>query len=321
MKKIILIFLFPVLMSLLKADIGETGIPVLMMDGYGARQAAMADAFTGLSDDIYAMSVNPAGLDTLSGIEAAFMYMNYLEDMSFNFLALSYSSAIGCLGLGMATFAVREFDNYDSEGNFIGPLNADDLALFFSYATSPLKFFGIKQDLHAGINLKIVSTTLAEETRRTMAMDLGFLYRMDLFSLGMKKDKNLSFGLCVQNIGPSVNFGETDTSLPFNFRLGAGYRFYNQKKHSVLFASDLNIPNDSSAILSTGFEYSYLNMIQLRGGYKLSKRQIDSYTFGAGIRYRIKDLMGHFDYALVPRGELGFSHILSLTLKRGNSQD
>jgi hypothetical protein len=317
MKKIFLImsFITVLTISTLSAEVWDAAIPSLMMDSYGARQMALGDTFTGLADDINTISVNPAGLNTLYSTELSLMYLSYPLDMSFIHAAGgSPLGELGYIAASLTLFSVADFEEIDLVGNKTGnSLSAGDLLVNAGYARTLLK------NLSAGVNLKFVNSKLVDESSTGFGFDIGFLYKMDMAVLGGRElTDNLGIGLSIQNLGTSLNYGNEDTLLPKNLRIGAGYKGYTDEKHGITFAFDINMPNDSDMIPGIGIEYSFMKMLFGRMGYKLSGREADHFSFGLGGQYSFSGKPVSFDYALVPLSDIGTMHSFSLGMNFGS---
>ena len=72
-KLIILIVLLPILLAAIDEDAGTTGFSFFKVN-YSARAAAMASAYTGLSNDANAVFFNPAGLVQVQNTQAGVMH-------------------------------------------------------------------------------------------------------------------------------------------------------------------------------------------------------------------------------------------------------
>ena len=329
MKKTILfwVLITVFLISILSAEVWETGVPSLMMDSYGAREMALGDTFVGIADDINTITVNPAGLNTLNSIEGSVMYMMYPLEMSFMHLAGGYplpeSALNGYAAISLTMFSVAEFEEYDLIGNKTGKnLSASDFLVNIGYANNPLKFLGLKQNLNTGINLKLVNSKIVEDSSSAFAFDIGFLYRMDMISWGGGKlADNLGIGLSIQNLGTTLNYGNEDTALPRNMRIGTGYLGYKDNQHSVLAGFDINMPNDSDMISSIGIEYSFIEMIFGRIGYKITGRDVDHFSCGIGGKYSIAGKQASLDYALIPLSNFGMINSFSLSIVFGPGEE
>lgn len=301
------------------ADTAGSGIPLLMLDSYGARAVALADAFTGTADDVNALAVNPAGLNTLASFEVSSMYMKYLEDLSFGYLAfgMPLSPNAGSIGAGVYIFSMPDADHYDSAGNISStPLSAGDFGVSLGYANNPMKLFGVDLDLNMGLGVKYVQSKLSDSTVSALAFDIGALYRMDAPCLGGRKAKgNLGIGVSVQNLGPSVKYAAEETLLPRNIRMGIGYRGLNAADHSLLLGFDVNMPNDSDGIISIGLEYTFMRLLSGRIGYKLSGADIEGFSAGLGAAYTLSGKRISVDYALVPVKDFDLVHAVSLGVR------
>ena len=98
-------------------------------------------------------------------------------------------------------------------------------------------------------------------------------------------------------------------------RIGIGYNGYKDNSHSLTLGFDVNIPNDSSKIISTGLEYSYIEMIFARVGYKITGTEVDGLSFGVGGAYSISGKKISVDYALVSLNDFDSVHTFSAGVK------
>ena len=76
--------------------------------GPGARALAMGGAYVGVSDDIYAVYYNPAGVAINKGNgQAAFNHTQWLADVSYDFAAASlHVESLGTLFLSVTSLRV-----------------------------------------------------------------------------------------------------------------------------------------------------------------------------------------------------------------------
>lgn len=312
--------LIPAVSSLF-AGLGESGVPALLMDSYGARAISLGDAYSGLADDINAISVNPAGLNTLDSFQAGLMYMPYPLDMNFGSAVIGTRLPAGLYGgylaFSMDLFILPDFDQYDESGSSVeGKLSAGDTVFNLAYANNPLRILGLRENLNFGINFKYIHTRLVDISRNALAFDLGLLYRMSISSLGRKKLlDNLGLGVSVQNLGSSLKFVSEETLLPRNIRAGASYKFLGEKEHEVLTALELNLPNDSSVVFNCGLEYSFRQRVFVRLGYKFTEERVDNLSLGLGGRYTVSRLNIGFDYSFIPSEDIGARHVISLVFR------
>ena len=97
--------------------------------------------------------------------------------------------------------------------------------------------------------------------------------------------------------------------------MGIGYNGYKDNSQNITLGFDVNIPNDSSEIISTGLEYSYIKMIFARVGYKLTGTEVDGLSFGVGGAYSISGKKLSIDYALASLNDFDSVHTFSAGVK------
>ncbi len=162
----------------------------------------------------------------------------------------------------------------------------------------------IKEEISAGLSLKIIHQKLANEKGLGVGVDVGALcknYPRERFNLG----------IVLQNIGPKMKIYKEKFTLPAILKVGLAYRLPNDK---LLLVCDLKKPYDNKASIHLGLEYRVLESILLRGGFRykfdnLENEPLTDLTCGVG--FVIKDFK--LDYAFVPYDKLEDTHRISLT--------
>jgi len=160
--------------------------------------------------------------------------------------------------------------------------------------------WGLKAGEHAafGATGKRISVKIDNQAYGN-AYDLGALFRFSW----------LSFGGALQNTKGKVKINEVSETLPKTTMLGAQADF-----EQLTFMAAANSARDGSW-LSGGAEYYFSpqsegSPVVLRAGYSTRmKTKGNNLTFGAGIMEKSWTL----DYALVPYGELGLTHHISIS--------
>jgi hypothetical protein len=303
------------------ASTGSSGVTALMLDSYGARPIGLADAFTGVADDVNAISVNPAGLATLPSIQVQAMHMNdftgQAETFWYGAAAVPFLKAF-CAGVSVYSFGLAAFDGLGNTGLPTGrSLSAGDLVLSLAFAADPMRLrAGSRFGLSLGFAGRFVQTELAGVARSAFSADAGILFRTGLPELGgMKKKDNFGFGFAVQNMGAGVEYVSERTGLPMNVRAGFGYEVFRDRRQGVLVSADANFPNDSGPIIAAGAEYSLLGMFAVRLGYRFTGPEAAGLTAGAGFAVLLGGKRFSADYAIVPMGDLGILHAFGLGVK------
>lgn len=153
----------------------------------------------------------------------------------------------------------------------------------------------------------------------------------------------LNFGVNLQNVGPNITYIDDAQSdpLPMNWRMGFSYRLMDSQYNKFTINADMNKVLDKrddpfykrvitswydrpfseeldSTIFNVGAEYTYFNLLSLRGGYYYDKEgKMMGPSFGAGIQYTFAQRYKlSFDFAFQHAGELtDFNKTFSLGLE------
>ncbi|MBN1756042.1 PorV/PorQ family protein [bacterium] len=254
--------------------------------------------------------------------ELTFMHVQWLptlaDDIYYEFFSSTYYLE-GWGTLGGSIIFISEGENIwtDESGNVLGTFQSYELAVGLSYGTA------ILDKLALGLNFKVIHSHLVprqvtvggeqgEGVATVFAVDGGLHYQLPL--------KGLTMGLTVQNIGPSIHYidYEQRDPLPRNLKLGLAYRILDSDFNRLTIATDFNkdlidLGNDPlnrelrEMVKNIGVEYTYSNLISLRGGYLIDydyhyepgdDEWVGTHymTFGAGIKYSNYQ----FDFSYVP---------------------
>lgn len=286
------------------AGTGETGGRVLLYSS-GARQLALAEAFTGVGDDINTLSFNPAGLGQIKDVELSAMHLIEIikypskreQDEPYY---TNFSFGIPIREIGTVGFGFAYYDGGDFHYNLLGVEGTkkaqQDYLLTLGYGKE------LNEKLSAGLGLKYLSSELIEEYKaQTLTFDTGLLLKLNNFGIGLSA-KNLTGKLKYEGEGLE---GEADplTSL---VTVGLSYRIKN-----FLSAVDIVYPSDDKKLKQNiGLEYCLLDLFSLRAGYRFGY-ELSSFCFGFGIKKGIF----HFDYSISNKKELGYMHRASLSFK------
>jgi hypothetical protein len=299
--------------------------------GVGARPMAMGGAYVGLSDDVYSLYWNPAGISKLQKFSLGGTYTRWFADITHHFwglvLPVNQNIAVGVYGvfLNMDPIQVTTIDRPHGTGEFF---EASDLAIGFSFAARPVDFLSI------GVSGKFIQQSIYNESASALAFDIGSL--LDIPFKGMKLGMNFSnlggkmkldgrdltreYDLNPDNTlntGVETRLRTQDWDLPVNFRVGLAMEilggdkasFYRSENNRLSFTVDGNHPADAAEYLAFGLEYTFSNIISLRGGYRLN-RDVEKFYYGMGLTIPLADHSNfRFDYALASFGELDYIHM------------
>lgn len=273
---------------------GITSANFLKLD-VGARQAAMAGAFGSVADDVYAINYNPAGLVQAGTISLTAMHNQRFQSIKYEYLAYAQKVWWG----GVIGGSLGYFHMGDIKGSLVGnkpapDFTASDSCLTLSYTHPWSNRFSI------GTNLKIIYEKIESEDAATVAFDLGTFYKTPI--------DNLSFGLCLQNLGSGLKFIRDKSDLPMNLKAGASVKLLDEH---LLMALEANKSIDNNVHLRFGLEYWLIDAFALRAGYRTDLDIGSGFSGGVGL----KVLNYQIDYGFVPYGKLGDTHRISLSME------
>jgi len=281
--------------------------------GVGARAAGMGEAFVGISDDASALYWNPAGIAQTGGSTALlthtswpaninYEYMGYVQKFSHN-IFLGVSAGF----LYMDPMEITTEYNPHGTGEYF---NYSDMVLGGTFAMRMTDRFSF------GITVKYAQENLAGLTMGGTMLDLGTFYWTGF--------KSLRFSVALTNFGPEVapngsytkptidggtgTFKYSSFSPPTVFRIGSAMNVLEAGAHTLTASVQLNHPVDNAENMALGGEYTFMNLLSLRTGYKMNMDE-GGLTFGAGLNIPMIGIRKlHFDYAYTDFGRLSSIH-------------
>lgn len=313
--------------------IGTAGASELLIP-VGARDVAMSGATTANTSGIEAIFWNPAGLARAeSDANVMFSFMPYFADIDVTYVAVSAnfrklgSLALSVKALSFGNIAVTTEDFPDGTGETTSP----------TFFTLGLTYSRILADrISVGATANVISERLDRVSATGVAFNFGVQYR----NLG--DIKGLNVGVAVKNVGGDMKFdgsgllraGQVDdvTRAPSFFQVEAS-SFELPSTIEIGVSLDLNFAEQSELQLASifqnnnfsydeykfGAEYSYDDLLFVRGGYSIAANEVeDTYiygaTLGAGINYVVGDLDLTLDYAWQEADFLGSNNIFSVKI-------
>jgi outer membrane protein OmpA-like peptidoglycan-associated protein len=293
------------------ADNGTTGADFLKI-GIGARPAAMGSAYLALADDADAPQWNPAGLAALDMPEVSLMHLAYFGDVNYEYIGAAMPWHGQGLGLGFSWLNVAPFNSTGDPNAVLG--SAADYSISAAYALN------LGPQLQAGLTARMLVSQLAGYSSYGGAVDAGATFRP--FGRG------LALAVVAQNLGGESGFDGTSDPLPISLKVGAAYSLYDRSQQPWLnLAVDADKSLQSRYQFKAGLELWIFESLALRGGYQFSEGGQDltnsdpnlpaNFTAGLGLKLGPAAV----DYALVPMGELGVTHRLSVSWRFGYTPD
>lgn len=299
-----------------------TSAATFLSIGQSARAIGMGSAFVGIQDDPSALYWNPAGIASIKGVKLLFDHTNWIADVGYNFFAGAYNiDGFGTVGLSFTVsdigdMNVTTIEQPDGTGQ---KFSATDLAISLAYAVQLTEEFAI------GFNPKFIYQSIWNMNASTVAMDLGIQYRtpfdgiilaMSISNFGPKMQLSGNTSLVLYDADPNSSgnndkipaYLETNSwALPLIFRVGLAYRPFNDGTNSLLLSVDALHPSDNYESVNLGAEYTFMNLLSFRGGYKSLFLDTAEETFSLGVGIK-KQILGnvtfYVDYSYQDFGRL-----------------
>jgi hypothetical protein len=321
--------------------------------GVGARALGMGGAFVSIADDVYAGYWNPAGLSSVTRMEASYMHAErFAGIVSFDYagFAMPFSER-SVLGITLIRSGVNDIKNtldaWDAERDqpkpdpesYITTFSAADYALFISYGKR------LNGTWSVGATSKIIYRSIGDfATAWGYSMDVGVRMQTPTWRVGatlqdattMLQSWSVNAGALsnIQDVfGDELPEGGTELVLPV-LRLGVARSFPLQFGGLLVgLDSDLAFDNYTSNALSIGStsihprlgaELNYQQMVFLRAGFnriqQVKGEGLDlTPSVGAGFMLGTASIdYGFGDFAGLV-SDLGYSHRISVKygFKRG----
>ncbi len=293
----------------------------------GARASGMAGAYSALTDDIYSLYWNPAGIASLPGINVGASTMLWFGNVTENFIGVTipvsdkYRAGFALTLVDYGNIAQSTIQQPANAGNY----NANDLSFAATIAGALTDRFSF------GATAKYLQSSILDMSASGFAFDAGSEYRTDFYHTRISMD--------LANLGPDRNFsgnsldfianngninavrdslsGSLNTGnyqLPLIFRIGAATDLLqgtveNQKLNMDF---DFSTHSDGPEQYNLGAEYVWNDLASLRAGYAFNQDEL-GFGIGAGFHYKSEDFSGIIDYSFNTTKNLGGIHQISIS--------
>ena len=278
---------------------GQAGATHLLINPW-AKSSAWGGAGSANEKGLEAQFMNPAGLAGARKTEILFTHTRWLEgsDISINAAGLAQRlSKNDVLGLSVTAMSfgnipITTVDKPEGTGATYSPRY---LNIGISYARS------FSQKISGGINVRIINESIDNVSATGFAIDAGVQYKASLGSGDRNRD-NFIFGIALKNIGPRMKYNgdglnskvvlpngasltqsqrAADYEMPALLNIGVMYRGRFGKGHMITPALNIAINSFTRDQYALGLEYSWKEILMLRGGY----------TFETGIFDKNRDAL------------------------------
>jgi len=257
--------------------------PVFSQQNPGAKQISLSNSDIALSNDVFALFNNPAGLAQMDWREIGIYYSPApfgFTELANGFLAYNEPFSFGSVSIGAMTYG---FDLY-RETKFITG---------FSYKYNNNLFLGVIVNIH---NVFI----------KNYGSDLAFYANAG--GLAWLTD-NLRIGFSIQNLNRAT-FGKEEDQIPMIFNSGFSYDVLSNLTINTAVEKDIRYPFS----FKFGIGYNIIKYLSLRTGFSTDPSE---YSAGIGINYSIFSL----DYAVFNHNDLGLTHQAGIIISFGKEAE
>lgn len=301
-----------------KNKTGQSGMTYLAI-GMCARENAMGNAGTALSNGINGLWHNPAALSDIKFIEVTINQVNWLVDTRLSGLGAAISlGSWGVIGLDLTYMDWGEIQGtaavdraVDPRGFVLtGELGVKDYAVGFAYARRISNKFTIGLKIkYAHENLGNAAYAVSEftdengdivydmENKEWKISDWGFDFGT-IYEVGWN---SLAVGMALQNLSSDMKYFYDEFQMPMQLKVGMYMDLLQllHPDHKYLkwnLAVDAVHPVDYTEQVHLGSELVFHDNIALRGGYKFN-HDVETFSLGIGVSYIIAGVGFTVDYA------------------------
>lgn len=279
--------------------------------GSSARATGMGEAYSAAAQEADTIRYNPAAMTRVEANSAEVMHANYLAGTFLDSVAfvrrLGSNQAISLSALQMSYGSIAETDETGYQTGTARPVN---LALAGAYAYKFSGLGGLLEGSAAGFSASYVQSTIVSSAK-TFTFSIGLLSP----AYG-PYETQLAF--IAENLMGTLKFDQKAEPLPMTFKLGGVARIQPE----LVLALELVGPRDNAPYAAVGVEKRFKTKsetrLAVRGGYNMRSAKdiggLSGFATGIGISFDSIAL----DYALIPFGDLGYTHKLALGFKFGS---
>ncbi len=272
-----------------------------------ARASAMSGAYCTIANNSEAVFWNPAGIVKVNEFEASFNYIGWILDIKHYAFSAAYNMGnLGTFGVQGIMSDVGEIEetkvDYIGVGGLVNGMfnpgltgkvyKPSSMVLGLTYAKELTDRFSF------GLTMKYVREDLIYQKANALVFDGGFMFNTNF--------RSIVIGASIRHFGSEIKFIDKNYPLPQTFNIGVSSYLFSKSDplltdlgdNNLLVSYDMIQPRDYDQMHSIGLEYSFQEMLYLRGGYTFNNDQ-EGLSAGLGLvvnNYRV-------DYSFSDYGE------------------
>ncbi len=249
----------------------------------GAKQISMSNSGVALSNDVFSLFNNPAGLAQMNWREIGIYYSPApfgLKELANGYIAYNEPFSFGSVAVGGMSYG---FDLYKETKIILG----------FSYKIKNKFFVGTAINYH-NYSIKNYGST------SVFYFDIGGLAYLTDF---------IRWGFFISNLNKAT-IGNEDDQIPMVFNSGFSYDILKNLSLNIGLEKDIRY----NASVEFGIEYNIIKYLSIRTGFA---NEPSKYSAGIGINYSIFSL----DYAFFTHPDLGLTHQAGIIIHFNKSEN
>jgi hypothetical protein len=265
------LLLLPVLVS--------TSDLIFSQQNPGAKQISLSNSDVALSNDVFSVFNNPAGLAQITWREIGIYYSPApfgFTELANGYIAYNEPFSFGSASVGVMSYG---FDLY----------RETKILTAFSYNYENKFYGGIALNVHH-LSIENYGTDIA------FHINVGGLAYLT---------ENLRVGFSIHNLNRAT-FGNEDDQIPMVFNSGFSYDLFSDLSLNAAFEKDIRYPFS----FLFGIDYDLIEFLSLRTGFSTEPSK---YSAGVGINYSIFSV----DYAIFNHNDLGLTHQAGIIIRFG----
>lgn len=245
----------------------------------GAKQISLSNSDVALSNDVFSLFNNPAGLAQMNWREIGVYYSPApfgLSELANGYAVYNEPTSIGSFAIGGMSYGFELYrESKISLGYSYNYLNSYFVGLTLNYQTISIQNYG---------------------DDGALSLNLGMLAYIA---------NNFRLGFSIQNINRAT-FGSEKDQIPMILNTGLSYDVADEL--TLNFAVEKDIKYKSS--FQFGINYDLIDYLSLRIGFS---NEPSKYSAGIGINYSLFSL----DYAMFTHNDLGLTHQAGIIISFG----
>lgn len=279
---LVMIFVIPVIsFAGNEQRAGQAGASELLINPW-ARSSGWAGANTACIRGLEAIHLNVAGSALTRKTELIFARTDLLSGTGISINTFGFSQKIGetgCISLAIMSidFGEIEITTVQMPEGGMGTFHPQFNNIALAYAKE------FSNSIFGGVVVKVINEAISDLTASGVALDAGIQY-----VTGTRE--HIKFGISMKNVGPTMRFSgdgfsfrgvapdgddytmtieqrSADFELPSLIKIGAAYDLKLPEDHKVTLAGNFTSNSFTKDRFHAGLQYSYKNILILRGGY------------------------------------------------------